>query len=453
MKRPPHKRQTKLAIGKPAAKAVRGPPEHVFFPGMPPLPEMYLPPTPIEEGAVRITAIESSIPHDLFPGLMLIRIHTDSGHIGHGESFYCAPAMAAMLHDEMARRLIGQDALAIESHWRFLYERAANYGVRGAELRTISAIDLALWDILGQVCKQPIYRLLGGPVRSKIAVYNSCGNPTYGRNPDRQPVWPGYGSAGDPGPLGDSYNLFHHPIELLEELLSEGINAIKVWPFDRAAHLHGGMRISLADVNAAVAPLRKIRERFGDRVEFMVDGHGFFMLPAALRIADALRELRPLWLEDVLKTDNIDTLADFRRQSRMPISVSEMLHSRADFAKVLSSNAADFIMIDPTWVGGISETTRLAHLAQAYNVPATMHDCTGPLTVFAGLHVNAAVPGCCFQETVRAHIRTIYKSLIDVLPVIKDGYAELPKGTGLGTRLNPELFAPKRAGYRLTGTR
>ncbi len=427
--------------------------ERVFMPGIPPLPEMYLPPTPISEGAIRITAIETSEPVELFPGLMLMRIHTEAGIIGHGESYYCASAMSAMVHDQMARRLIGQDALAIESHWRFLYERSANFGVRGTELRAISAIDLALWDIMGQVCRQPIYRLLGGPVRSRIPVYNSCGNPTYGPNPDRQPVWPGYGGIGQPGPLGDSYNLFHHPIELIEDLLSEGINAIKVWPFDRAAHMHGGMRISLQELDTAIAPLRAIRDRFGDRVEFMVDGHGFFMLPAALRIADALRELRPLWLEDVLKTDNIDTIADFRRQSRMPISVSEMLLSRADFAKALNVCAADYIMIDPTWVGGISESARLAHMAQAYNVPVTMHDCTGPLTLFAGLHVNAAVPGCCFQETVRAQIRTVYKDLIDTLPVIVDGHAELPRGPGLGTRLNPDLFDPTREGYRITGKR
>lgn len=437
----------------PATGAAAQPADRVFMPGIPPLPAMHLPPTPVEEGAVRITAIETAIPRDLFPGLVLVRVHTDAGIIGHGESYYAPAAVASLIHDWMARRLVGQDALAIESHWRFLYERAANFGVRGAELRALSAIDLALWDVLGQVCRQPVYRLLGGPVRSRIPVYNSCGNPSYGANRQGAEPWPGYGAHGEPGPLSDSYNLFHRPLELIEELLAEGIGAIKVWPFDRAAHIHGGMRIPLDELEAAIAPLRRIRERFGDRIEFMVDGHGFFQLPAALRIADALRDLRPLWLEDVLKTDNLDTLADFRRQSRMPISVSEMLLSRADYAKALSSQAADYVMIDPTWVGGISETARLAHLAEAYNVPSTMHDCTGPLTLFAGLHVNAAVAGCCYQETVRAQIRTVYRSLIDTQPVIAGGYAELPVGPGLGTRLDPGLFAPTRDGYRLTGKR
>ncbi|MFW6060469.1 MAG: mandelate racemase/muconate lactonizing enzyme family protein [Phycisphaeraceae bacterium] len=410
----------------------------------------YLPATPQPEGAERITAIETVIPDNLMPALLLVRIHTERGHVGHGETYYAPHAVAAMIHDWMARRLLGADALAIEAHWRFLYERAANFGVRGAELRAISALDVALWDILGQVCGQPIYRLLGGPVRSEIPVYNSCGNPRYGRLAPGVQGWPGYGALGEPGPLSDSYNLFHHPVELAEELVEEGFGAMKVWPFDGAAHRHGGMRIPLDELEASVKPLRDIRAKVGERIELLVDGHGFFMLPAALRIAEALRDVRPLWLEDILKMDNIETLADFRRQSGMPISASEMLLSRADFARVLEAKAADYVMIDPTWAGGISETVRLAHLAQAYNVPVTMHDCTGPLTLFAGLHVNAAVPGCAFQETVRAHIRTLYDDLVEPNVQVQRGAAALPSGPGLGTRLNPELFTEARATYRIS---
>lgn len=414
-----------------------------------PLTAPYLPATPFED-AVRVTAIETAIPSDIMPGLMLLRIHTDVGTIGHGETYYAPHACAALIHDWMARRLLGQDALAIESHWRFLYERCANFGVRGAELRAISAIDLALWDLLGQTCNQPVYRLLGGPVRSRVPVYNSLGNPAYGRNPEGRQGWPGFGTIGEPGPLQDSYKLFHAPEELVEELLEEGYTAFKTWVFDSAAHRQGGMRIGLDDLEQTLAPLVRIRERFGNKIEFMVDGHGFFMLPAALRIAEALRPLQPLWLEDILKMDNLSTLRDFRQQSRMPISASEMLLSRADYAQVLAEQAVDYVMIDPTWVGGISETVRLAHLAQAYNVPVTMHDCTGPLTLFAGIQVNAAVPGCCFQESVRAHIRTFYHELIDTPVVIRNGEVELPRKPGLGTRLNPELFQEGRYNYRIS---
>jgi len=392
--------------------------------------------------------VETLVP-SVMSGLLLLRIHTEDGLIGHGESYIAPHAIAALIHDWFTERLLGADALAIESHWRFLYERTSNIGSRGAELRAISAVDLALWDLLGQVCSQPVYRLLGGPVRHRVPVYNSCGHPAYGRGTG-ETGWPGYGGLGEPGPLNDAHSLFHRPGELAEELLSEGYGAVKTWSFDTAAQRSGGMRISLDDLEEAVRPLREIRARVGSRLEIIVDGHGFFLLPAALRIAGALRDVEPLWLEDVLKMDNLDTLADFRRQSRMPVSASEMLLARSDFVPLLEKRAADYVMLDPTWCGGLSESARIAHLAEAYNVPTTVHDCTGPLTLFAGLHVNAAVAGCCYQETVRAHVRSFYRDLIDTQPVIDDGHAHLPSGPGLGTRLLPDLFAAAHGDHRIT---
>ncbi len=410
----------------------------------------YLPPTPLDDDSVVITAIETVQPRDLFPGLLLVRIHTEDGLIGHGETYYCAEAVQAMIHDWMARRMLGEDALAIESHWRFLYERAANFGVRGTELRAISALDVALWDILGQACNRPIYRLLGGPVRDKILVYNSCGNPKYGPSKEGRLGWPGMGVVGDPGPLGDSWKLFNEPVALAQELVGLGYSGLKVWPFDGAAVQYGPSRIPHAEIERAVQPLRDIRDKVGMDLDIFVDGHAHFQLPAALRIADALREVQPLWLEDVLKMDNLDTLADFRRQSGMPISASEMLLTRADYNEALRKNAADYVMIDPTWVGGISETARIAHLAQTYNIPVSMHDCTGPLTLFAGLHVGAAVANCCYQETVRAQIQTVYHELIDTEVRIANGYVDVPRGPGLGVRLNPDLFKKDRPGYRIS---
>jgi galactonate dehydratase len=412
------------------------------------IPKPYLPAIPLDESEHRIVKIESAILTDIFPSLLVIRIHTNTGFIGHGETYYAPQAVSAMLHDWMARRLIGSDPLAIESHWRFFYERAANFGVRGTELRAISAIDLALWDIFGQVTQQPIYRLLGGPVRNCVPVYNSLANPNYGIRPDGTQGWPGYGVLGKPGPLEDSYNFFNNPEELAHDLLESGYTAFKTWAFDKPAHEHGGMRISHADIERGLIPLRKIRDAVGNKLEIMIDGHGFFMLPAAIRIAEALEEIKPLWIEDIIKMDSIETLANFREKSPVPISASEMLLSRADFADVLMKRAADYIMVDPTWAGGISECVRIAHMAQAFNVPTTTHDCSGPLTLMAGVHINAAVPGCCFQETARAHIKTVYKDLIDDQPQISNGHMALPTKPGLGVKLNPDFFNPSREGYR-----
>lgn len=407
----------------------------------------------------RITAVETVIPDDVMPGLLLLRIHTDEGTVdgeplvGHGETYYAPHGVAATIHDWMARRLLGADALAIESHWRFLYERCTSFGGLGCELRAISAIDLALWDILGQTCRQPIWRLLGGPVRDRVPVYNSCGGPTYGRRPKGAPDsqgWPGHGDLGKPGPLEDNWNSIHAAGDLAEELLAEGYRAMKLWSLDRIYQTSGGHRIEWSDLEQGLRPLREIRERVGMKMELMLDGHGFFTLAAALRIAQALHEIQPLWLEDVIRPDSVEALADLRHRAGVPIAVSEMLVTREQYRLVLTARAADYVMIDPTWVGGISETRRIAELAQLYNVPVLMHDCTGPLTLMAGIHVTAACPIVTYQETVRAHLRTLYRYLIDQSVTVEHGHIALPERPGLGVRLLPELFDPEHPGYRIS---
>jgi len=406
------------------------------------------PVAPASAGQHKIVAIETVTPDAVMPGLMLLRVHTDTGLVGHGETYSASHAVASLIHDWMARRLLGADALAGESHWRFLYERCTAFGVRGAELRAISALDLALWDLLGQAANLPVYRLLGGPVRDRIPVYNTCGGPSYGARHDADAGWPGHGDEGKPGPLEDNWASIHAAGDLAEELLAEGITAMKLWPFDRFVIRSGGYHLSWTDIEEGMRPLREIRDRVGKRMEIIVEGHAFFHLPAALRLAEAVREVEPMWLEDILRVDNVDTLAEFRRRSGLPLAASEMLLTRQDYRLLLERQAADYVMIDPTWNGGISETVRVAHQAQTYNLPVTMHDCTGPLTLLAGLHVCAAVPNAALQETVRAHIRSFYPKLIEPNVRIEAGHALLPEGSGLGVRLDPGLFTKDRHGFR-----
>lgn len=405
----------------------------------------------------RITALETLIPHDVMPGLLALRIHTDAGTvggtpvIGHGETYYVPTAAAAVIHDFMAPRLLGSDARAIESHWRFLYERMTAFGGSGAELRALSAVDLALWDIAGQLAEQPVWRLLGGPVRDAVPVYNSCGGPFYGRSNRKIPSasgWPGHGDPGQPGPLEDNWASMNSPAELAEELVALGYKGMKLWSFDAVYRRQGGHYLSWENIREGVEPFEKIRERVGDRIEVMLDGHGFFSLAAARRIADGMQAMRPLWMEDILRPDSVHAMAAFRAQIRVPIAVSEMLTMTDDYRRVLELHAADYVMIDPTWVGGISATRRIAELAQLYNVPTLMHDCTGPFTLLAGINVAAANTGVAFQETVRAHIATLYPALIDENVSVADGQITIPQRSGLGARWLPGLFDAAHPGYR-----
>lgn len=400
----------------------------------------------------RIVAIETVVPTEIMSNLILLRIHTESGIIGCGETYYTPHAIESLIHDWMAERLIGADATDIEAHWRFLYERCSAFGAPGAEMRALSAIDVALWDILGKVCGQPVWKLLGGSVQPKVRIYNTCGGPSYGARElsEKHPGWPGYGDEGHPGPLQDNWSSIHAAGDLAAELVAEGLTGMKVWPFDRHAHKHGGLYISKSDIDQAMRPLRDIRDRVGDQIEIMIEGHAFFTLASALEIAEALREVKPLWLEDVLRVDNVQTLANFRRQSGMPIAASEMLLGRCSYLSLLNADAVDYVMIDPTWAGGISETRRIIELAQSFNVPATMHDCTGPLTLYSGLHCSVASANVVLQETVRAHIKTLYHQLIDRQPLVENGRLLAPTDPGLGTELLPELFQPGQHRYRRT---
>lgn len=405
----------------------------------------------------RIVAIETAVPHDLMPGLLAVRIHTDAGSvrgepvIGNGETYYIPTAAAAVIHDFMAPRLLGASAEATESHWRFLYERVTAFGGAGAELRALSAIDLALWDIAGQLAGKPVWKLLGGPVRDAVPVYNSCGGPFYGRTNRRTPAasgWPGHGDPGQPGPLEDNWASMHTPGELAEELVAAGIRGMKLWSFDAVYRRSGGHHVSSDDLKEGIAPFEKIRERVGDKIEVMLDGHGFFSLAAARRIADAMQAVRPLWLEDILRPDSIPAMAAFRASVGVPIAVSEMLVMADQYRQVLESRAADYVMIDPTWVGGISASRRIADLAQVYNVPVLMHDCTGPFTLLAGLQIGTACPIVAFQETVRAHLATLYPLLIDEQISVCQGEIVNPQRSGIGARWLPELFDCSHPGYR-----
>jgi L-alanine-DL-glutamate epimerase-like enolase superfamily enzyme len=389
---------------------------------------------------MKIVSIETAIEPGARPLLVFCRVRTESGVTGVGESYYIPSAVAATIHEWIAPRLLGSSALDTESHWRFLFERGASFGAHGAELRALSAVDLALWDIKGKVLDRPIWALLGGKTQPRVRIYNSSGGPSYGAAKNLPP-WPGYGEIGEPGPLNDYWAAINQPADYAKSLLEEGIGALKIWPLDFAAHKPGGpLYVHPRDLARGLAPFFKIRETVGDQIELILDGHGFFQLPMALRIADSLKEVRPLWLEDVVRPDCVDTICDFRRRCASPVAVSEMLITPEQHRLVLEKRATDYLMVDPTWVGGISQTVKSTDLAQSYNIPVVMHDCTGPLTLLAGVHVGVARANVAWQETVRSHLRTRYPRLISPMPSIVEGHILPPELPGLGTELNSDLF-------------
>lgn len=415
---------------------------------------------------MKISALETIHLPD-YPALLFVAVHTDAGLVGYADTCYAPDAVAGYVHQFAAPMLLGHDPLAIELHWRRLYEVIAHTVGKGAELRGLSAIDVCLWDILARAAGMPVWQVLGGAVRDRIKTYNTCGGPSYGRSARGGT---GYGTDGTAGRYEDLAGFMERADELALDLLGEGLTGMKIWPFDYVAHSPdgwddwrsfrgmfdptirslGGQDISAADIHRALEPFRKIRKAVGDRMEVMLEGHGLWSLPAALKIARAVEEFRPAWLEDLMRADDIEALAELRRGTTTPVLASEYLATRYEYKPLLEARAADIVMIDPTWAGGITECKKVAAMAEAYKRPVAMHDCTGPLTLYAGIHLAINAPNAVYQETVRAYLRVNYPDLVTDLPTIEQGHILAPTKPGLGTALLPDVRTRPGAAVRVS---
>ena len=188
-----------------------------------------------------------------------------------------------------------------------------------------------------------------------------------------------------------------------------------------------------------VGRCRPIRDAVGMRIEIAVELHSRWNLQSAMRIAEALEEIKPLWYEDPIRMDNADALAEFARRTRVPTTASETLASRYAFREMLEKDAIGIVMLDPGWVGGISESRKIAALAEAYHRPFAPHDCTGPIAYVVGTHLCQATPNAMIQEGVRAYYLGWYQDVLTELPRVDHGYVAAPGGPGLGTRLRPDF--------------
>ena len=190
----------------------------------------------------------------------------------------------------------------------------------------------------------------------------------------------------------DLNGFLHRADELALDLLSEGITAMKIWPFDLAAEATGGVDISAADLKAALKPFETIRSAVGDRMEIMVEFHSLWQLLPAMRIARALAPFDTKWHEDPIKMDSLASLRRYAEVSPAPICASETLGGRWAFRDLLETGAAGVIMLDLSWCGGLSEARKIAAMAEAWHLPVAPHDCTGPVVLCASTHLSLNAP-------------------------------------------------------------
>jgi L-alanine-DL-glutamate epimerase-like enolase superfamily enzyme len=406
---------------------------------------------------MKITSIETiwfdALPADVWnrlspnsrqalPNNLWVRIHTDEGLIGLGETYYLPRAVSAVIHDLFSGLLIGRDACEIENHWNNLFSLVNFCGFAGAEMRAISAMDIALWDLLGQYLSQPIYNLLGGRNRERIPVYNTC--VSSGRYDDYT-AW-----------------MNGHAGELAQDLLKQGIKAMKIWPFDQfgttlagpasprgKVNIWGqetaagtlGHSLGLQELRAAVTILEDIHRATNGEMSVAIEGHARWDLFQATRIARCLEAYEVLWLEEIMPPDNVEAFIRLKSSTRVPICQSERAFTRFHFREFIENPAADVIMPDLSWGGGFTETRKICSLADTYYLPITLHDTIGPVALWAATHMMLHIPNAMIQEVVRGYVDGWYNEVLTEPLSIEDGHLHLNGKSGLGASLRPELLS------------
>lgn len=368
---------------------------------------------------MRITAIETIlystgvVVHAGRISWLWVRLHTDQGVVGLGETFPSGEGERAIVEKHLSRVLLGQDPRDIERLWQDMF-RAINFpGWAGAEMRAISAVDIALWDLAGKALGEPIWRLLGGKCRDRIRTYNTCYDHVYD---------------------------FHREAgKLARDLLDSGIRAMKIWPFDPAALRNRGQYLTREDLEEGLEPFRQIRDAVGDEMEIAVECHGYWNLPSAARIARALEPFNILWLEEMLPQDNAESYARLAKLVRQPLCLSERLMTRYQFRELLENGAAQFVMPDIVWCGGFTEARKIAALADTYYLPICPHNCGGPVQHAASIHLAAHVPNLFILESVRRHYLKEYLGLVNDTMPAREGFLPVPETPGHGMELAPNI--------------
>ncbi len=358
---------------------------------------------------------------------------------GLGETFYGAASVEAHIHDVLSHRLLGKNPLQIEALSRELVNLPLAQASTGAEYRAASAIDLALWDIFGKLCGQPVHQMLGGACHAKVPVYNTCAGYGYVRSNKIKPVDTWNMGASD-GPYEDLGAFMSEAGVLAENLLESGISGMKIWPFDPAAIENDGRFITTEQLKTALSPFEKIRKRVGDRMQIMVELHCLWNLPTMKRIARELEAFDVTWIEDPIRMNSVSALSELAASTTIPICASETLGSRFPYKDMLEAGAIGIVMTDLVWTGGLTEGRKIAALADTYHRPYAPHDCTGPIAYVAAVHSSFSQTNTLIQESVRAFYTGWYKELVTELPKVVDGHVLPMEGPGLGSELQPSFF-------------
>jgi galactonate dehydratase len=365
---------------------------------------------------MRIAEVQPLVLGTAWRNLAFVVVRTDDGLEGVGEvrMINQTDALLGYLGEAVPNHVLGADPFAIEALvqrlWRSEYARAG-----GIAMSALAVIEIACWDVVGKALEQPVYRLLGGPVRDRIKAYAN-GWYTVERTPEE----------------------FH---EAARRVVDRGYRALKLDPFGS-----GTVELEPEERSRAVALVEAVRDAIGPDAELLIEMHGRFAPAAALAISRDLEPFRPSWIEEPVPPDNLRALARVTERSNIPVATGERIHARPEFRELFELQAADVVQPDPTMCGGLAETRKISAWAEAYYVQVAPHNVGGPVSTAAALHLAACTPNFKIQEHFNDFAESYVKEAAPGNPEVIDGYFALPEGPGLGVELDEDVVAehPRR---------
>ncbi len=337
---------------------------------------------------------------------MFVKVYTDEGidGVGEGTLEYKEKAFEGAI-EHIKEYLIGKDPRDVEKHYHDIYRDA--YWRGGAVLMSaLSAVECALWDILGKSLGVPVYRLLGGKVNEKVRIYVNG--------------W--FAGAKTPEEFAEKAKI----------AVKRGITAMKWDPFGKSY-----LEISNKDLDTALRNVAAVREAVGDKVDLLIEGHGRFNVPTGIKIAKELEQFKPMLFEEPVPPDNLEALKAVRDKSPVAISAGERLYTLRSFKDLFEMRAADYIQPDISHAGGIMELKKIAATAEAYYIPFAPHNPSGPVANAATLQLAACCPNFSILEIMYSDV-TWRADVTDEKLTYADGYIDIPDRPGIGIEINED---------------
>jgi len=369
------------------------------------------------------------------PRWLFLKIETDEGITGWGEPVLEAKALTvAACVDEMMDHIMGRDPMQIERHWQRMMKGGFYRG--GSILNSaVAGIDQALWDITGKKLGVPVHQLLGGAVRDRVKIYGHVGAKV-----ERDK----FGKI----PLKEELKVVS---ENVQKQLSRGLKAIKFTPADSLEHID-----TATELKNIVKRVETVRELVGDEIDICLDFHGRFSMAMSRRVFPLLEPYNLMFIEEPVLPEYTDHFGLVVQSTSIPIATGERLFSRTEFKDVLRSGIA-VAQPDLSHAAGISETRRIAAMAETYNVDIAPHCPLGPIALAACLQIDFATPNFLIQEQVlglgKGNDGPLMKYLVDFSVFdAPNGYIELMTKPGLGIEVDEKAVREASVnGHRFRG--